>query len=378
MPRFGNVRPGFTIVELLIVIGIIAILIGLLFPAIGRTRESARLSQSLTNLRNLSTAHIAYATTYNDRQFTLINDNIASFGDTPYSAINTFVTEMGQHPPITLGYATGPNGAYANWRYFINAQLPFNMSLVQPLNFTGQNQGFGSFRLCNVRQFNSFVNGRFYDRVFYAPKDRVVIDAIENPVDAGLNSRNCFEDPGQYCIRPAVGVNDIPIWMSYVLSPAAMFSPQVMADEWRNPWSLNGGFRSPSMGQALHPSLKTHMIEHHWLQNRRADCNPGFSMATPYGLNCEPYYFNHGLESAPAALFYDGSVRTVSTREAERADARIRAQSGSTNGLWHRSTGGYGANGYFIDRGYDQAETSYHILTTEGIRGRDFTTDSGR
>ena len=65
--------------------------------------------------------------------------------------------------------------------------------------------------------------------------------------------------------------------------------------------------RSPAMGHALYPALKTHMIEHHWLQARRLECNPGFSNG-PYG-GCEPFYFNHAWESTPIALFYDGHGR---------------------------------------------------------------------
>jgi hypothetical protein len=30
-----------------------------------------------------------------------------------------------------------------------------------------------------------------------------------------------------------------------------------------------------------------------------------------------------------------------------------------------------GGDGYFIPEGYDFASSSFHILTTEGIRGRD-------
>jgi len=368
---------GFTVIELLVVIGIISILVGLLIPAIGRTRDSARLSQSQTNLRTLSTAHGAYAATFNDRQFTQINDNLGSYGNSAQEAITNFLSQAGSHPPIILGRANGPNGTYANWQYFITPSLPFNLNLVQPMTFGGSNLGLGSFRLINVRRFNTFVSGRFYDRVFYAPKDTVVMDAVDSPV-SGAGSSSCFDDPGEYCLRPAVGTNDLPVWSSYITSPAAMFAPQVMAASgWRSPWSLDAGFRSPSMGHALHPSLKTLMIEHHWLQNARGTCNPGFGGPTPYGRNCEPYYFNHGFESAPAALFYDGSVRTISTRRAQNSDLRVRQQSGQTNGLWHREAGSLGGNGYHIDRAYDMSETSYHILTVDGIRGRDIVTGSG-
>ena len=44
---------------------------------------------------------------------------------------------------------------------------------------------------------------------------------------------------------------------------------------WQNPWFIPGAFRSPSYSQALYPNLKTHMIEHHWLQQARATFTPG-------------------------------------------------------------------------------------------------------
>ncbi len=349
---------GLTIIELLAVVAVVVCLMAAALPVIGKVRARSGVEGSINNLVTLSVAHVLYAADWSGRQVTWVVDDLAVFGSVAnYNNVHgcdRYSNPEGCHPDVRWGW--GCEGYM--WSYRMTSGG--HHWAVNPIIWSGGAAYFGNFRFPNAKAFHDYVAGRAFDPTYYAPNDLLSLAAAEL----------CLASP---CETLGTRPCNPPIWPTYALSPAAMFHPDVMrsnaAGGWQDAWSLPHGFESPGLFQAQYPDLKTHMIEHQWLQNVEVECNTAFD---PFGsvLACEPYYFNHGLASSPVALFYDGHVRLLPNTEVLAADQRILKQTGGVDGLWHRGTP-FGKDGYFISVGFDGVPLSHHILTTDGILGRD-------
>ena len=79
--RSAHTGLAFTLIELLVVISIIALLVGILLPALGAARKSARNAVCLSNIRQITVGHLSYAQENRQSLPAALSEQVASLSN---------------------------------------------------------------------------------------------------------------------------------------------------------------------------------------------------------------------------------------------------------------------------------------------------------